>query len=76
MTTIQTLTFAQISYLAREAASAGDRLTVADCYALTEAYLGSDASDFSEMIDAERGEIRDAARRVAAVISDAEAAAS
>lgn len=75
MTTIETLTVEQITSLSTNAAQAGDAATVADCELLYNAYLDSDHAELSALIDAERGEVRDAARRIVAVISDGEAAA-
>ena len=73
MTTIETLTLSQVQRLSTEATAAGDYDTSNDCELVAQAYIDSDESELSAMIDAERGEIRDAARRIVAVIQEAEA---
>lgn len=72
-TTIETLTLEQVHALESEAAQAGDTATVADCRTVSDAYTESTESELSAMIDAERGEVREAARRIVAAIRDAEA---
>jgi hypothetical protein len=76
MTTLESLTLEQVQALGANAATAGDADTVRDCATVEAAYLRSDQSELSAMVDHERGEVREAARRIVAVISDGEAAAS
>lgn len=73
MTTIETLTLEQVHALETEAAQAGDAATVADCRTVSDAYTESTESELRAMIDAERGEVREAARRIVEAISNAEA---
>lgn len=76
MTTLETLTMLDVLALSTEAAQAGDSATVADCSLLEEAYIASDESALPAMIDAERGEIREAALRIVRIINDAAAQTS
>ena len=73
MTTIETLTLSQIHALGAEATQAGDAATSDDCELVGQRYIDSDCSDLAEFIDHERGEVRDAARRIVEVIRNAEA---
>ena len=73
MTTLENLNFGQVSSLGYEAIAAGDESMRRDCELLVEAYLGSDASELSELIDCLRGEEREAARRIVLAIQDDEA---
>lgn len=73
MTTIENLSLAQIVKLVGEASRAGDHLTVADCDLVYDRYIESKVSDLAEFIDHERGEVRQAAARIAAVIRYCEA---
>lgn len=68
MLTIETLTLGQVQSLGIEAAQVGDLDTVADCLLVERAYLASDESELSAMIDAERGEVRDAACRIVEIL--------
>lgn len=76
MTTIETLTLSQVQTLSTEAAQVGDLEMVRDCETVEAAYLASDESELSAMIDVERGEVRAAASRIVDAISDAEARAA
>jgi hypothetical protein len=73
MTKLSTLTLEQVIALQAEAEDAGDTDTRVDCAVVYDAYVTSDYSDLSEMIDAERGAVRDAAERIVRVIRNAEA---
>lgn len=73
MTTLENVQMLQVLALQTEAAQVGDSQIVADCDLLEQAYIDSDCSSLPEMIDHERGEIREAAKRVVSAINDAEA---
>jgi hypothetical protein len=72
-TTLHSLTLEQVNALESEASVAGDYEIRDDCAALVSAYLRSEHSELSDLIDDDRGAIRDAARRVVRAINEAEA---
>ncbi len=72
MTTIETITLGQVYALQAEAETGGDVDTARDCETVIRGYHDADASDLSGAIDELRGEVREAALRLAAVIRDAE----
>jgi hypothetical protein len=72
MTTIENLTYEQITALSSAAAQAGDLEMVSDCDEVERCYLASDQSTVADAIDCDRGDARDCARRIVDAIVDGE----